>query len=147
MKPYLDAGFFLALLVKVPGTPTAASLLREISPPIPINSLHQLQAENMLIRLQKDPNPNLQTGGNDGNRLWRHYIDEGVFALTETDWESALRNAITWNRTIPDSPPSPWLFLHPALALASGATAFYSFDPRTRLLARSHGIRLFPERL
>jgi len=147
MKPYLDGGFLLALLARLPGTPIAANLLRSILPPVPINFLHQLQAENMLVRLQKDPNPKLQIGGNDGHRLWHHYLDEGVFALTETDWATAFRNAITWNRTVPDSPPSPWLFLHPALALASGATAFYSFDPRSRLLASRHGIKVLPETL
>jgi hypothetical protein len=147
MKPYLDGGFLLALLAKLPGTPIAASLLRGIPTPIPINFLHQLQAENMLVRFQKDRDPKIQVGGNDGQQLWRHYVHEGVFALTETDWDTGFRNAVTWNRLAPDSPPSPWLFLHPALALASMATEFFSFDPRSRALASSHGMRVLPERL
>ena len=147
MSPYLDGGFLLASLAKLPGTPIASSLVRAIPTPIPINFLHQLQAENMLLRFQKDRDPKIQVGGNDGQRLWRHYLDESVFALTQTDWETGLRNAITWNRLAPDSPPTPWLFLHPALALAAGATHFFSFDPRTRLLARSHGILVSPEHL
>src|ERR1041385_8945082 len=115
MRPYLDGGFLLALLAKLPGTPIAARLLRALHPPVPINFLHQLQAENMLVRFQKDPNSSIQIGGNEGFRLWRHYLDEGVFVITEMDWDTAFRNAITWNRTVPDSPPSPWLYLHPAL--------------------------------
>ncbi len=75
MRPYLDGGFLLALLAKIPGTPIAARLLRTLSTPVPIN------------------------------------------------------------------------FLHPALALASGATEFYSFDPRPRRLASSHGMKILPEKL
>lgn len=147
MNPYLDGGFLLALLARLPGTPIAANLLRTMETPIPINFLHQLQAENMLVRFQKDANPQIQVGGNAGQQLWRHYLDEGVFALTQADWETGFRNAITWNRLAADAPPTPWLFLHPSLALAAGATAFYSFDPRTRVLASSHGIKIFPESL
>jgi hypothetical protein len=145
MSPYFDGGFLLTLLAKTPGTPVASSLLREIPTPIQLNFLHQLQAENLLVRFQKDQNPAIQIGGNDGQRLWRHYLDEGVFSLTPADWDTGFRNAITWNRLATDAPPSPWLFLHPALALASGATHFFSFDPRTRLLARSHEIVVLPE--
>jgi hypothetical protein len=147
MNPYLDGGFLLSLLAKTPGTTVASGLLREISTPVPINFLHQLQAENLIVRFQKDPSPEVQVGGNTGQRLWRQYLDEGVFTLTAADWDTAFRNAITWNRLVPEAPPTPWLFLHPALALASGTTHFCSFDPRTRVLARSHGIRLLPEAL
>jgi hypothetical protein len=147
MNPYLDGGFLLTLVAKASGTPTASSLLRETPTPIPINFLHQLQVENLLVRFQRDPDPALQIGGNDGQRLWRQYLDEGVFVLVPIDWETGFRNAITWNRNSVDAPPSPWLFLHPAIALASGATHFFSFDPRTRGLAKSRGISVLPERL
>jgi len=147
MTPYLDGGFLLTLLAKTTGSPIASELLREVPTPIPLNFLHQLQAENLLIRLQKDPQSTKQTGGNAGQRLWRHYLDEGVFALTETDWDTAFRNAITWNRLTPNVPPNPWLFLHPALAVANGSTHFFSFDHRPRNLIRAHGIKLVPESL
>jgi hypothetical protein len=144
MTPYLDGGFLLTLLAKTPGSPIASGLLRDIPTPIQINFLHQLQAENLLIRLQKDSDPSKQSGGNVGQRLWRHYLDEGVFTLVEPQWDLAFRNAITWNRLLPETPPSPWLFLHPALAVADGATHFFSFDPRARQLVRAHGMQLLP---
>lgn len=145
MIPYLDGGFLLVLLARSPGTQAASALLRTMTPPIVINFLHQLQVENLLIRFQKDADPSLQINGNDGLRLWHHYLQEGVFAMVASDWESAFRNAITWNRLYHDAPPSLWLFLHPALALTAGATHFCSFDPRTRGLAHAHGMKLLPE--
>lgn len=47
---------------------------------------------------------------------------------------------------LPGSPVASQM-LHPAMVLASGATHFFSFDPRSRLLARSHGIKLAPDKL
>jgi hypothetical protein len=145
MIPYLDGGFLLVLLARSPGTQAASTVLRGIAPPVSINLLHQLQVENMLIRLQKNPDPNLQVNGNKGLQLWNHYMQEGVFAMASANWESAFRNAITWNRLSHDAPPSLWLFLHPALALTLGTTHFCSFDPRTRIMAHMHGMRLLPE--
>ena len=144
MSHYLDGGFLLVLLTRTSGTSIASAILRKIPPPISINFLHQLQAENLLIRFQKDPNPNLQTNGNEGLRLWNHYLREGVFSILSPDWESSFRNAITWTRLHPNSPPSPWLFLHPAFAVTAGATHFCSFDPRSREIARTHGLKLLP---
>jgi hypothetical protein len=144
MNPYLDGGFLLVLLTRTPGTSIASSILRQMSPPVPINFLHQLQAENLLIRFQRDPNPDLQINGNEGLRLWNHYLSEGVFSLISIDWESCWRNAVTWTRLHQSAPPSPWLFLHPALAVTVGATHFCSFDPRPREIARSRGLTLLP---
>ena len=147
MNPYLDGGFLLVLLTRTPGTSLASAILRKISPPISINFLHQLQAENLLLRFQQDANPDLQINGNEGLRLWNHYLSEGVFSISPVDWESGFRNAITWTRLRPGAPPSPWLFLHPALAVTVGATHFCSFDPRPREIARSHGLELLPRSL
>ena len=147
MKPYLDGGFLLVLLTQTHGTQAASSILQDLSPPLEINFLHQLQAENMLIHFQKSSADNLQLGGSRGLRLWNHYLHEGVFSLVAADWENALRNAIAWNRHTPEEPPSLWLFLHPALAVCGGATHFCSFDPRTRRLAHLRGIRLLPQSL
>jgi hypothetical protein len=60
MKPYLDGGFLLVLLMRTPGTTIVSGILREVSPPVQINFLHQLQAENLLIRFQRDANGGLQ---------------------------------------------------------------------------------------
>jgi hypothetical protein len=67
--------------------------------------------------------------------------------MISVDWEAGWRNAITWNRLYHQAPPSHWLFLHPALALSVGATHFCSFDPRSRKIARAHGITLLPASL
>jgi hypothetical protein len=147
MSPYLDGGFLLVLLTRTPGTSIASAILREIAPPISLNFLHQLQAENLLIRFQKDSNPDLQANGNEGLRLWNHYLSEGVFSLISVDWESSFRNAISWTRLHVSAPPGPWLFLHPALAVTIGATHFCSFDPRPRAIARAHGMELLPRSL
>lgn len=124
MNPYHDGGFLLVLLTERQGTSIASAILRKIPPPISINFLHRLHAENLLIRFQKDPNPGLQINGNEGLRLWNHYLSEGVFSMISLDWESSFRNAITWTRLHHSAPPSPWLFLHPALAMTVGATHF-----------------------
>jgi hypothetical protein len=147
MNPYLDGGFLLVLLARTAGTGVASAILRKIQAPISINFLHQLQVENLLIRFQKDSDPKLQANGNEGLRLWNHYLGEGVFSMTAVDWEAGLRNAITWNRFHPGAPPNHWLFLHPALALTVGATHFCSLDPRPREIARSHGLSLLPASL
>jgi hypothetical protein len=144
---FVDGGFLLAIVAKLPGSPIASKLLQTIPAPIPLNFLHQLQAENLLIRFQQNGDPEVRAAGNQGLRFWRHYLEEGVFTLLPADWDAGFRNAITWNRMAIEKTPSPWLLIHPSLALASGATHFLSFDPRTRLLARSHGIKVLPEKL
>ena len=65
--------------------------------------------------------------------------------MVQVDWESAFRNAITWTRVHHNAPPSPWLFLHPALAVTVGATHFCSFEPRSRKIAHARGIELLPK--
>ena len=145
MSPYLDGGFLLTLLVKTGGTATANRLLRGHAP-IALNFLHQLQAENLLIGLQH-ADTGRQVAGREGMRLWRHYLAEGVFQLTPADWDSAFRQAIRWNSQSVDAPPLPLLILHAALAVSAGATEFFSFDPRSRAVAKAAGMKIQPERL
>jgi hypothetical protein len=83
----------------------------------------------------------------EGNRLWRGYLDEGVFQIQSVDWETAFRVAITWNRGYTTPAPAPLLLLHPALAATAGASHFLSFDPRSRRAAKSAGLRPLPEQL
>jgi hypothetical protein len=147
MIPYLDAGFLLALLVHGNESYVAMEVLGSFDAPFALNFLHQLQAENLLVRLQKDKDPQKQKAGNEAQRMWRHRLEEGVFQLVPTDWESTYRVAIAWNAHHPESPPAPLLLLHPAAASVAGATHFLSFDPRPRAIARSAGMELLPARL
>jgi len=83
----------------------------------------------------------------EGLRLWRSYLLEGVFQIGAVDYDAAFRLATSWNAEFADRPP-PWaLTLHPALAIASGATHFLSFDVRSRRLAKNAGLLLLPDRL
>ena len=147
MSPYLDAGFLLTLLVPTHGSALANQLLRHSDAPFELNFLHQLQAENLLRRMELSSDPARQIAGRKGRALWRHYLDEGVFLLDLTDWNSALEVAIAWNEHHSSPPPPPLLLLHPALAAISACTAFLSFDPRSRSVAQAVGLRVLPDRL
>jgi hypothetical protein len=147
MTPYLDAGFLITLLIKTPGSRHAREALRRCPAPFFLNFLHQLQTENFLVRGQTEGTAEEQRAALEGNRLWRQYVDEGVFQFRSVDWEAAFRVAITWNRAYTSKAPAPLLLLHPALAAVAGASHFLSFDPRSRQAARAAGLRLLPENL
>lgn len=147
MTPYLDSGFLITLLIKTPGSRAAREAVRRFQAPFHLNFLLQLQVENFLVRGQTEGTMEEQRAALEGNRLWRQYLDEGVFQLRGVDWETAFRVAITWNRSFTKKPPAPLLLLHPALAAVSGASHFLSFDPRSRQAARAAGLRLLPESL
>jgi len=147
MIPYLDAGFLITLLIKTPGSRHAREALRRFQAPFLLNFLHQLQTENFLVRGQTEGTGDEQRAALEGNRLWRQYVDEGVFQFRSVDWETSYRMAITWNRAYTRKAPSPLLILHPALAAVGGASHFLSFDPRSRQPAKAAGLRLLPEEL
>jgi hypothetical protein len=147
MIPYLDAGFLLTLLINTSGSATAKSILEHCSPPFPIGLLHQLQAENLLLQLEKSGEPGRQRAAETGLRLWNWYFAEGLFEPSDMDWTASFRLAISWNAASPSAPASPLLLLHAALAAVSEATHFLSFDPRARRVARDAGLRLLPEQL
>jgi hypothetical protein len=144
MIPYLDAGFLLTLLINTEGSATAKAVLGDCRPPFAISLLHQLQAENLFLQLEKSGQAGRQRAAETGLRLWAWYFAEGFFELAEVDWAASLRLAITWNTTSRMAPPPPLLLLHPALAAVSEATHFLSFDPRSRAVARRAGLKLLP---
>ena len=121
--------------------------MRRVQAPFFLNFLHQLQAENFLVRGQTEGTADEQRAALEGNKLWRQYVDEGVFQFRSADWETAFRVAVTWNRAYTRKAPAPLLLLHPALAAVAGASHFLSFDPRSRQAARAAGLRLLPEEL
>ena len=146
MSPYLDAGFLITLLIKTPGTRSAREIIRRFPAPFALNLLHQLQAENFLVRAQTEGDGEEKTAATHGQRLWRQHLAEGVFRIAPVDWEAALNLAITWNHAV-TTPAPPLLLLHPAIASISGATHFLSFDPRSREAAKTAGLQLLPDDL
>jgi hypothetical protein len=145
MRPYLDAGFLLTLLINTEGSATAKAVLENCRPPYSISLLHQLQAENLLAQLVKSEHAARQRAGKTGLRLWAWYFAEGLLELGDADWAAAFRLAITWNAEAQAPPPLPLLLLHPAAAVISEATHFLSFDPRSRVVGQRAGLTLLPE--
>jgi len=144
MIPYLDAGYLLTLLVKTSGSPLANEWMRRAEPPFALNALHQLQAETFLLQLQKSQSSGERARGAEATRFWRNYLEEGVFQITTPDLELAFNTAISWTAYFSQAPPPPLLILHPALAAVAGADHFFSFDPRSRAIARAAGMELIP---
>lgn len=147
MTPYFDLGFLLTLLVKSPGRRTAWEITNRFGPPYRLNFLQQFQIENGFARQLTAQNVQVQEIGTHGLCLWNQYLDEGVFHVTSEEWDTALRLAISWNRNLTRSVPATTFILHPALASAGGATHFLGFQPESRQVARTAGLKLLPERL
>jgi hypothetical protein len=146
MIPYLDADFLLTLLVNTDETHRANTLLRRTGGPLELNSLHQLQAENLIMRRVRSTSIREQQEGERAFRLWNNYHTEAVFAFRVANWEAAYQLALKWNRNAP-LPPPPLLLYHPALATVAGASHFLSFNPRSRAVAKRAGLKLLPNRL
>ena len=144
MTPYFDLGFLLTLLVKSPARRAAWEITNRFSPPYRLNFLQELQIENGFTRQLATQRADV---GTQGLRLWNQYLDEGVFHLTSEEWDTALRLAIGWNRNFTRNVPATTFILRPALASASGATHFLSFQSESRQVARTAGLKLLPERL
>ena len=147
MTPYFDLGFLLALLVKSPARRVAWEITNRFSPPYRLNFLQELQTENGFTRQLTTQRADVQEIGTQGLRLWNQYLDEGVFHVTSEEWDTAFRLAIGWNRNLTRNVPATTFILHPALASASGATHFLSFQSESRQVARTAGLKLLPERL
>jgi hypothetical protein len=147
MTPYFDLGFLLALVVKSPGRRTAWQITSRFGAPYRLNFLHQFHVENGFARQLTSAKAEAQEIGTRGLRQWNQYLDEGVFVITADEWDTAFRLAIAWNRHLSRNIPLPTFMLHPALAMASGGTHFLSFQPESRQVARSAGLKLLPERL
>jgi len=144
MTPYFDLGFLLTLLVKSPARRAAWEITNRFSPAYRLNFLQELQIENGFTRQLTTQRADV---GTQGLRLWNQYLDEGVFHVTSEEWDTAFRLAIGWNRNLTRKVPPTTFILHPALASASGATHFLSFQSESRQVARTAGLKLLPERL
>ena len=74
MTPYIDAGFLLTLMFPTDGTAAANQVLRSVTAPFALNFLHQLQAENLLKRMEKSSESGRQNAGRQARRLCPHVI-------------------------------------------------------------------------
>jgi len=144
MSAYLDASLLASLLVPNSNQAIASRLVAKYDGPLRLNVLHQLQAENLAMRLVRSPEASKQRHGLSALKQWRHYNDEGVFEIVSAPFEEAIRTALHWNATHPGFPPLSLLILHPALALHGGARDFISLNPPSRAIAKRAGLKLVP---
>lgn len=149
MKPFLDSGFLLTLLFETSGSPLAWRLTRPLAGPLHLAALQYLNVENRLLRQIESAEANAREKAVAALALqrFRSYLSEEVFQLMPLDYDVAIHLAGQWQRHLAGGAPPLLLLLWPALAAASGATHFLSFDPRTRRLARDAGLALLPESL
>jgi hypothetical protein len=145
MIPYLDAGFVISLLIQTAETEKANKTLNAFSGPFPLTFLHQLQAENFLLRKIRSKEGPERLAGQGARKLWNYYFAEGVFRLEAVNWVNAFTLAITWTEHFKAAPPPPLLLLHPAMAVDLSVTHFLSFDPRARLVAKAAGLKVLPD--
>jgi hypothetical protein len=147
MISYPDVGYLLSVLIKGEETGRASRILRQLGVPQPINGCHRLQIENGIFRALYRADKKASAMAADALRTWRSYLLEGVFQIGAVDYDAGFRLAASWHLELIDQPP-PWaIALHPALAVASGASHFLSFDVRARKLAKNAGLLLLPEHL
>jgi hypothetical protein len=144
MRPYLDAGFLLTLLVRTGGSAIAAEILRSHTLSFSVNLLHQLQAENFIAQLERATDAAERKTGNGARLLWQYFFTEKILEADDADWTNGLRLALAWTIEGSARPSPPLLTLHPALAVVAGCTHFLSFDPRSRAVAEDGGLQLLP---
>jgi hypothetical protein len=148
MKAFLDSGFLLTLLLKTSGSKKAWEIARNLNEPLFLARLQILNTENRLQReIEADDSTSPQRAvAANALQNFRWYLDQQVFRPVPLDYDIAIDLAYQWQRRAKNTLPA-LLLLWPALAVASGATLFLSFDPRTRTLGRSSGLKLLPQKL
>ena len=145
MKPFLDSGFLLTLLLKTNGSPKAWEIARRLDGPISLPTIQIFTIDNRLQRgWAVGPKPFASAA--NALQSFRWYLDQQVFRPMRLDYDIAINLAYRWQRNSSAALPG-LLLLWPALAATIGATHFLSFDPRTRQLASDAGLRLLPEKL
>jgi hypothetical protein len=148
MKPFLDSGFLLTLLFKTTGSPKAWQIARQLEGPLLLGSFQIFNTENRLQRqlTAADSTAQLRAVAAAALQDFRWYLEQQVFTPIRLDYDIAIDLATQWQKRANDLLPA-LLLLWPAMAVTTGATAFLSFDPRTRKLAKSAGLKLLPDRL
>lgn len=148
MRPFLDSGFLLTLLFRTSDSPAAWKIAHQLDEPLLLASLQVFNTDNRLQRqIQADDSTPAQRAVAAASlQRFRWYLEQQVFHAVPLDYDIAIRLAYQWQRRSPQTLPA-LLLLWPALAVTAGVTHFLSFDPRTRLLAKSAGLYLLPQRL
>jgi len=148
MKPFLDTGFLLTLLLKTSGSAKAWEISRRFDGPVFLASFQIFNIENRLQRqIEADDSTSAdRAGAANALQNLRWYLDQQVFRPIRLDYDIAIDLATQWQKQSRTTLPA-LLLLWPALAITTGATHFLSFDPRTRQLATRAGLKSLPEKL
>jgi hypothetical protein len=148
MKPFLDSGFLLTLLLKTTGSPKAWDMAKRLQGPLLLATLQIFNIENRLQReVESDESSDVQRAmAANGLQNFRWYLEQQVFQPIRLDYDIAIDLARQWQKRTQETLPA-LLLLWPALAVTVGATEFLSFDPRTRQLAAAAGLKLMPAKL
>jgi hypothetical protein len=149
MKPFVDTGFLLTLLFERNGSPQAWGFVHRLRPPIFISPLQNFTVQNRFAReieSKETPLPQVAIAVAALKRF-RQLLDEQIFTPDRIDFDLAVQLAFRWQHELSGSTPPAMILLWPALAVTGGATHFLSFDPRTRHLAKSSGLKVLPERI
>ena len=148
MRPFLNSGFLLTLLLKTSGSPTAWTISRQSEGPLYLANLQIFTTENQLqreIEAAETTPASRATAANSLQNL-RWYLEQGVFVQVHLDYDIAIDLAYQWQKRAKETLPA-LLLLWPALAVTTGATHFLSFHPRPRQVASAAGLKLIPERI
>jgi predicted deacetylase len=148
MKPFLDAGFLLTLLLKTSGSRRAWEVSREVEGPLLLSSFQVLSVINRFRRELEADDSTAAQRAHAANALqnFTWYLEQQVFRTVRLDYEIAFDLAYQWQRHSKKT-PTTMLLLWPAIAVTTGATHFLSFDPRTRQLAQTAGLQVLPQKL
>ena len=149
MKPFLDAGFLLALIMEMKGSRLAWQLTRPLASPLYAGHFQWFYIENRLLRETQDPDaPEAGRATATGAlQNLRRYLDELIIELVPLEYDLAIHLAAQWQRQSAGAIPPALLLLWPAMAATVGATHFLSFDPRPRKFAKAAGLKVLPENL
>jgi hypothetical protein len=148
MKPFLDAGFLLTLLLKTSGSAKAWEIVRRLEGPLSLATFQIFAIDNRLQReIEADDSTTAQRAvAANALQNFQCYLDQQVFRPIRLDYDIAIDLAYRWQRQSRETIPA-LLLLWPALAVTVGASHFLSFDPRTRALATASGLKVLPEKL
>ena len=145
---FVDTGFLLAILTHRSGAEKGWALLKDCGAPAGISSLQLFFVRHGLAKCLVDPDETeeIREVSVRAIKLLNWLIQQEVIKAVEIDYTEVITVAETWASKL-RTPVSSLLLLWPVCAALSGAKAFLSFDPRTRILAKGAGLKLLPERL
>ena len=100
MKPFLDVGFLLALLIEMQGSRLAWQIARRFTDPLRLTHLQHLLTANRLLREQQNPAASAHVRATAISALQnlRHYLDEMIFQHVHLDYDTAIHLAGQWQK-------------------------------------------------